>query len=159
MKSKLLDRFFRKLGYSPTHIVRTISCTWCGKIFTWEGEARNLPPSYCGPTHRKKSKESRSQRLKLQAEIANHKKQESEKIKPVIVPRDPEPVKVEEPKWEPEDMNLIGRCPTPFKQVHVTFESAREVIARVDPSMHPYRCVCGGIHIGHWKNSKKRKRR
>lgn len=155
----LKDKIFRKLGYSRTHIVRTIVCPWCGKSFTWEGEARNNPPVFCGETHRKKSQSARQKRLQAIQVATENQKKKPEPVKPNPVPKDPEPVKVEEPKWEPENLNMIGRCPTPFKQIHATFESAREVVARVDPTMHPYRCVCGGIHIGHWKNSKKKKRR
>lgn len=50
------------------------------------------------------------------------------------------------------DMNMIGRCPTPLKKVHVTMEKALEFIAEHhagDSQIKPYTCGCGALHLGH----------
>lgn len=44
--------------------------------------------------------------------------------------------------------NEIGRCPHPFKKVWVTPLHALQACEH-DPGLAPYRCVCGGWHIGH----------
>jgi hypothetical protein len=43
-------------------------------------------------------------------------------------------------------------CPRPRKRVYTTLEEAEAHIAAdfpTDDRIHPYRCVCGLIHIGH----------
>lgn len=124
---KLLDSLASRLGYVPNSIVRTISCAWCGKDFQWSGPVVSNHAIYCSPLHKKRAAEARTKRRRAQ---------------------EPQPKKVAAPK-PVLDLNTVGRCPTPFKQTHPTFEKAKEVIKRVDPDMHAYRCPCGGIHIGH----------
>lgn len=124
--------FFYRLGYVPKVVTLTLRCGWCAETFNWTGEAGDVQPVYCKDTHRKRASEAR-------------KKRATPSYTPKAYRKLPEPT----------DMNKVGRCPTPFKQTHATYETAREVISRVDPSMTPYKCVCGAIHIGHRKKSKK----
>lgn len=133
MTPKFVDRIIRKLGYVPDEVTRNLTCAWCGESFTWSGHARDNHPSFCKHSHRNRASEARKKRF-----------ERSQEQKP--------PRKAPEP---PKDLNMVGRCPTPFKQTHRSFESAMETIQRVDPAMHPYRCQCGGIHIGHRKKTKR----
>jgi hypothetical protein len=42
------------------------------------------------------------------------------------------------------------KCPHPWKRVYQTHKQAQDAINSMqDAYMKPYRCKCGGIHIGH----------
>jgi hypothetical protein len=44
----------------------------------------------------------------------------------------------------------VSTCPHPTKRLYRThMEAQRAVNEMEDPYMKPYRCRCGGIHIGH----------
>lgn len=139
----LLDTLARKLGYipesekvvetvikAPSTTTRHLNCAWCGNGFTWKGHPLDNHPLFCSTGHRKANADARSNR-------ADKMKRLKEKEEEALL-----------------DMNTVGRCPTPYKQVHRNYGAAREVIARVDPSMEPYKCVCGGIHVGHSKRKR-----
>lgn len=133
---KFLDIWIQRLGYVPRRIERSLTCAWCGKTFSWEGLTQNNPPLYCSGRHRKSSSEARTRR-RVAAE-ASEKRQKTPKPAPTA-----------------DELKNVGRCPNPYKITFRTFEEATAVIQRVDPSMHVYKCPCGGLHIGH--RSKKRR--
>lgn len=128
-----IDRIFLKLGYVPEHITRKIGCAWCGETFTWEGKTSDNPAKFCSTRHQKNAREARK------------KRRESAQTSPKSRKRNPAPAM---------DLSEVGRCPNPFKITFRTVEEAERVIQRVDPSMHTYRCTCGGLHIGHKKRQK-----
>lgn len=134
----LIQKIFFKLGYVPkdTTLIRT--CAWCGKNFEWSGHSGTHQPSFCGRMHRKRASEARKKRKEANTSTA-------EKL-PKRTTKKPPPA--------PSDMNMVGRCPHPFKINFQNVHDAELVIKKVDPTMHVYRCQCGGLHIGHRKKAK-----
>jgi len=46
-------------------------------------------------------------------------------------------------------MEMFVRCPRPEKLVYATHQLAMAACNRIgDDRLKPYRCVCGGLHIG-----------
>lgn len=135
---KLLDRLADKLGYTPKTATRTFTCAYCGKRFEWTGNITSSIPQYCSASHRKSAREVRNKRRKSY-EFSTRKKEK-------VYDHGP-------------DLSKVGRCPTPYKVVHRDMYTAEQTIAKVDPSMHAYRCPCGGIHIGHRKRKNENPRK
>jgi hypothetical protein len=52
-----------------------------------------------------------------------------------------------------QQTKLPSKCPHPWKRVYATHEDAQRACAEIeDAYLRPYRCRCGGIHIGHNKS-------
>lgn len=100
------------------------------------------PASYCSPAcsrreakHRKRARAGRPVPPKTTASGSSRKP---------AVPR----------KFEKRNlgssMNLVGRCPRPYKQVFRTEEEAQTEIDRIgDDTLNTYVCSCSALHIGH----------
>ena len=132
---KFIVRIFQKLGYVPDRITRHLHCAWCGEQFDWEGFTKDDHPKFCSNGHKKNAQEARKKRR----EVAKMPPKNSKK-------RPPAPI---------IDLSQVGKCPNPYKITFRTREEAETVIQKVDPSMHVYKCECGGLHIGHRKRSKR----
>lgn len=131
---KTVNRVFEFLHLNirvlPAQITRTLSCSWCGKEFEWTGPSTGNQPHVCCKTHSSKAKRARQKRREGA----------------VTPPQKPHL------HLDPRVRYSTGTakaCPRPEKERHKSEAAAQLVINRVDKTMHPYRCVCGYIHIGH----------
>lgn len=101
-------------------------CAWCGERIEWTGGPLDERPTFCSKGHKEKARLSRNRR-----------------VADALVPREPENTGL---RYSTGTRKV---CPHPQKERHSSMEAAQIVINRVDKTMHPYRCRCGHIHIGH----------
>lgn len=125
--NRLLGTFGSSYVLMPTQITRTISCAWCADDFEWSGSPLDSRAVFCCKVHKNKARVARNKR--------------AEEV-------EPRPKKELNPRLR-YSTGTAKTCPRPEKFRHKSVEDALEAIKRVDPTMHPYTCRCGYIHIGH----------
>lgn len=82
-----------------------------------------------------------------------HRRFEWPQLEPTDVPPSYHSAKCRPRNVAPENPHEVGRCPRPDKRLYATVDEANHAISEILHRDHgaylvPYRCACGGIHIG-----------